>query len=51
MLESMLVGVGARDLTTFVAAPCILAAVALAACWIPAYRATRIDPAAALRSE
>jgi predicted permease len=51
MLESMLIGVSARDLTAFVAAPCILAAVALVACWIPAYRATRIDPAAALRTE
>jgi predicted permease len=51
MLESMLVGVGARDLTTFIAAPCILAVVAMTACWLPTRRATHIDPATALRGE
>ena len=51
VLESMLVGVGARDVATFVAAPCVLAAVALTACWLPARKATRIDPATALRAE
>ena len=51
VLESMLVGVGALDLATFVAAPCVLATVALAACWLPARKATRIAPAMALRVE
>ncbi len=51
VLESMLIGVGARDVATFVAAPCVLAAVALTACWLPARKATRIDPATALRAE
>jgi predicted permease len=51
VLESMLVGVGARDVATFVAAPCVLAVVALTACWLPARKATRIDPATALRAE
>jgi predicted permease len=51
MLESMLVGVSAHDITTFIAAPCILVIVAMTACWLPARRATRIDPAIALRTE
>lgn len=51
LLESMLVGVGARDWAAFIAAPCLLSAVAMAACWLPARRATRIDPSSALRSE
>ena len=51
MLQSMLVGVTAHDVRTFVTAPCILAVVAIAACWLPARRATRIDPAKALRTE
>ncbi len=51
LLASMLVGVGAYDLATFVAAPCVLAAVAMVACWIPARRAARLDPCTALRVE
>jgi predicted permease len=51
VLESMLVGVGVLDLATFIAAPCALAAVALAACWLPARKATSIPPATALRVE
>ncbi|MBZ5724333.1 MAG: ABC transporter permease [Acidobacteriia bacterium] len=51
LIGSLLYGVTATDLTTFAAAALALAAVALAACLIPAARASRIDPAVALRNE
>jgi len=51
VLESLLVGVGVLDVATFVAAPCLLAAVAMTACWLPAREATRIAPAIAFRVE
>ena len=49
VLESFLYGVTTDDRLTFVAAPLVLAAVALVACWIPARRATRVDPMEVLR--
>jgi putative ABC transport system permease protein len=51
LLSSMLFGVSATDLVTFVSVPCVLLAVAAIACWLPAYRAARVDPLIALRSD
>ena len=51
VLESFLFGVATGDRLTFIAAALVLIAVALVACWLPARRATRIDPLETLRSE
>ena len=51
LLTRFLFLVTATDPSTFVAVPAILAAVSLAACYIPARRATTIDPLRALRYE
>ncbi|HEY3741666.1 MAG TPA: ABC transporter permease [Bryobacteraceae bacterium] len=50
-IESLLVGVEPYDGITFLAAPAVLALVAGAAVWLPAIRASRIDPMIALRYE
>jgi putative ABC transport system permease protein len=50
-LESLLYGVSASDPLTFGVVPAVLAVVAFVACYLPARRASRIDPVAALRSE
>jgi predicted permease len=51
LLQSLLFGVRPTDPVTFAAVPALLVAVGLAACWIPALRATRVDPSVALRCE
>ena len=50
-LKSFLFDVHANDPLTIIAVAALLAVVALAACWIPARRATRVDPIVALRYE
>jgi putative ABC transport system permease protein len=50
-LQSQLFGISALDLTTLLAIPSAIVAIALLACLIPAWRATRVDPMVALRSE
>jgi putative ABC transport system permease protein len=51
IIASLLFGVSATDLATFLAVPAVMVLVAFAATVIPAWRASSVDPMVALRDE
>jgi putative ABC transport system permease protein len=51
VLSSVLIGVGAYDVTTFILVPVLLGAVAFIACLVPARRATKVNQVVAVRYE
>jgi ABC-type antimicrobial peptide transport system permease subunit len=51
LLRSMLFGVSATDPATYVGISLLLLGVTLVACWLPARRATRVDPVVVLRAD
>jgi len=51
LMKSLLFGVSAKDPVTFAGVVALMAAVALAACFVPAHRAMRVEPIVALREE
>lgn len=51
LIDQLLYGVEATDLATYLTAAAVLMGVAVAACLLPAWRASRVDPSVALRVE
>jgi len=51
LMKSLLFSVSPQDPLTFAVVPAVLCVVALIACYLPAQRASRVDPLIALRSE
>ena len=51
LLKNLLYGVTTTDPMTFAEVAALLTLIALAACWIPARRASRVDPIKTLREE
>ncbi len=51
VMATLLFGIGAHDLVTFLTVPIVLGAIALLATYVPALRATRVDPVVALRED
>jgi predicted permease len=50
VIQSLLFGVEPHDPLTFLTVALVMAAIGMAACWIPALRAARVDPAVTMRS-
>ena len=50
-MAGLLYGIGTRDALTFSAVPALMLTVAMIACFVPARRAARVDPARVLREE